>query len=214
MSKVTAPLLSFGASGQVAKTQIYSTWKGRPYVRRYAIPSNPNTAEQQATRTVFSWLNDAFKYFPGSAVAAWQAYANSLRITDRNAWIKANLSGLRGDTDLANLLLSPAANGGINAGAIGVAAGASKLTVTLTAPSVPTGWTVAKAWAACIKDQDPTSGTDFTITSGSDATDPYSIELTGLTTAALYRVGGWFEFTKPDGSTAYGQATMSSGTPS
>jgi len=50
MAKVKAPLLSFSASGQIAETLVYFTWKGLNAVRQYVIPSNPNTALQQTQR--------------------------------------------------------------------------------------------------------------------------------------------------------------------
>lgn len=208
MSRVTAPLLSFGASGQIAKTQVYSTWKGRPYVRRYSIPSNPQTSEQTETRSLFSWLNNVWKYMPASAVAAWQAYGQNSRFTDRNGFIKVNLGPMRGDSDTANFIFSPAANGGMAAQAMVATGGNDQVTVDLTAPSLPAGWTIVEAIAAAIREQDPQSGTLFEVTAGTDATSTYQIILTGLASAQTYRVGGWFKYLKPDGSNAYGQALM------
>lgn len=214
MTKTTAPLLSFGASGQIAKTQVYSTWKGRAYARRYVIPANPNSVDQQATRGTFAWLNNVWKYMPADALDAWLAYGNSSRFTDRNGWIKVNLSNLIGESDLTNLVMSPAANGGLAAGGISVAPGSGQLAVTLTAPSLPTGWTITRAVAAVLRSQDPQTGTLYTVSSATDSSAPYVPTITGLTAAQLYKVGGWFVFAKPDGSAAYGQALSSTGTPS
>lgn len=213
MSKTIAPLLSFDARGQIAKTQVYSVWKGRPYVRRYVIPSNPDTAEQQLTRTVFAFLNALWRYFPGSAVAAWEAYANTSRFTARNGWLKQNNGTLREETDLNNIVLSPSANGGIIAAAMALTAGVDTITVVLTAPDLPSGWTIASAYAVAVRDQDPHSGTLYQMTAGSDASSPYSIPLTPLVTGEIYQVGGWFSFTKPDGTLAYGQALVDQETP-
>jgi hypothetical protein len=214
MSRITAPLLSFGASGAIAKTQVYATWKGRPYVRRYAIPSNPNTTDQQETRNTFAWLNNVWKYMPSGAIGAWQAYGQNNRFTDRNGFIKRNLSDLRTQADLANFLFSPSANGGIAAAGIAATPGAGSLTLTLTAPTLPSGWTIVKAIAACIRQQDPQSGALYVVTSAEDATSPYTgLALTGLTSAQVYVYGGWFQFQKPDTSYAYGEALMGTGTP-
>jgi hypothetical protein len=214
MSRTTAPLLSFGASGQIAKTQVYSTWKGRPYVRRYAIPSNPNTVDQQETRNTFSWLNAVWKYMPAGALDAWNAYATASRFTARNGFIKQNLSNLRSASDLSDFLMSPAAGGGLVAAGISVTPGAGQLTVTLTAPGLPTGWTISKAIAAALRQQDPQSGVLYTVSSAEDATAPYAPIITGLTASQVYVVGAWFEYIKPDGTFAYGPALMSTGTPS
>lgn len=50
MAKVTGPLMSLDASGTVAKTTVFSKWKGRNYVRIRVTPRNPQTADQVATR--------------------------------------------------------------------------------------------------------------------------------------------------------------------
>ena len=62
MAKVTGPFMSIDASGTIYKTLTASIWKGRNYIRGYAIPSNPQTTAQVAQREKFA-----------VAVAAWQA---------------------------------------------------------------------------------------------------------------------------------------------
>jgi len=213
VAKTVAPLLSFDAGGQIAKTQVYAKWKGRPYVRRYVVPANPKSTEQMLTRNVFSFLNNLWKYYPGAATAAWTLYGDNNRITNRNAWLKQNISVLRSATDLDDLTISPSAGGGIAAAGISVAASSLTLTVTLTAPALPAGWTISNAWAAAVRDQDPHSGVLYIVTAASDATAPYAVVLGGLVATQLYQVGGWFEFTKPDGSLCYGQNLRATGTP-
>lgn len=213
MAKTVAPLLSFSAGGQIAKTQVYATWKGRPYVRRYVSPANPNTVEQQATRSAFKWLMNVWKFFPGSATASWVAYANGFRITDRNAFAKANVSALREATDLTDFVISPAAASGIIAAGMNLTAGSGSITVELIAPVLPVGWTIVSAFAAAIRNQDPNTEAFYEVTAGADATSPYSIALTGLTATEEYVVGGWFQFMKPDGSFAYGRSLQDTATP-
>lgn len=213
MSRTTAPLLSFGASGQIAKTQVYSTWKGRAYARRYVIPANPNTLDQQETRSTFAWLNNVWKYMPAEALDAWNAYGDASRFTARNGWIKANLSNLRSEADLTNLVMSPSAAGGLAAAGISTAAGSGQITVTLTAPSLPTGWTITKAVAAAIRQQDPQTGALYVVSAAEDASAPYAPVITGLTASQVYVVGGWFIFEKADGSPAYGQSLSDTETP-
>jgi hypothetical protein len=213
MARTVAPLLSFEGSGQIAKTQVYASWKGRPYVRRYTVPANPNSAEQQLTRNTFRFLTNLWKFFPGSAVDAWQAYADSNRFTDRNGFIKLNNGPLREEVDLLNMTISPAAKSGIIASAMVLTAGAGQITVDLTAPSLPTGWTVTKAYAAAIRNQDPQTESFYTVVAGEDAAAPWSIVLAGLTAAEEYLVGGWFQFTRPDGTFAYGQSLQDTETP-
>jgi hypothetical protein len=64
MARTTAPLLGFNATGQIAKTMVYGTWRGVKYARRYVIPGNPQTAAQQTTRTTFATLREMWKLMP------------------------------------------------------------------------------------------------------------------------------------------------------
>ncbi|MBA7530550.1 hypothetical protein ES705_22758 [subsurface metagenome] len=50
MAKLKAPLLSLGASGQLAKTLVFFGWKGLNVAREYVVPANPKTALQIAQR--------------------------------------------------------------------------------------------------------------------------------------------------------------------
>jgi hypothetical protein len=214
MARTTAPLLSWSASGQIAQTQVYSRWKGRGYVRRYVIPANPNTADQQETRNTFKWLNNFARYLPAGSIDAWTLYAANAQITERNAIIKQNLSNLRSQADLNNLIMSPSAGGGLVAAAIALTPGSAQISVALTAPTLPTGWTIVEAWAMAIRDQDPQTGLLYTTTADSVAAPgPYTIVLTGLTASQLYQVGGWFVFQKPDLTFAYGVAILDQDTP-
>lgn len=213
MAKTTAPLLSFEAGGQIAKTQVYATWKGRPYVRRYVVPANPQTAAQTATRSVFAFLNALWKFLPAGATSAWALYADGFRITDRNAWLKANISALRLQADLDAMTISPAAKSGFMAAGMVITPGDGTLTVAVTPPDLPVGWTVTQVNVLAIPQQDPNTGDDFAVAFGFDETDPYSVALTGLVNATEYLVGAWFEYAKPDGSPAYGQSLQDAGTP-
>ncbi len=50
MAKLKAPLLSFGASGAIAKAVVYFPWKGLNVAREYVIPANPKTTLQTTQR--------------------------------------------------------------------------------------------------------------------------------------------------------------------
>ena len=80
MAKLTAPLLSFGARGQLANTLVYFPWKGIPVVRSYVIPANPNSAGQQTQR---GYLSDAVTLWhtlglTATDITAWNRYATTL----------------------------------------------------------------------------------------------------------------------------------------
>lgn len=213
MAKLTAPILSFGARGQLAETLVFANWKGRPYARSYSIPSNPNSAEQQLTRNTFSWLQSVFKVMPPAVVAPWAAYAVGKPMTDRNAFTKFNNGPLREETDLASLVLSPGALGGLPPASMVATPGDDQITVTVTPPTgTPTGWSIVEAVAACIVDQDPQTETLYDVTAGTDATDPYSIVLSGLS-EVLYEVQCWLVWQRPDGKLAYSPSIRDTATP-
>lgn len=213
MSRTTAPLLSFGASGQIGKTIVFSSWKGIPYARRFVIPANPKSTAQTLTRDTFSNLNDLYKFASAGVVSAFNAYASGKPLTARNALIGVNLSNLREEADLANLLLSPGALGGFAPAGITLTPSDGQIEVAFDVPTLPTGWAVAAGWASAVKEQDPQTGTDWTMVGATNAVDPYTIDLTGLTNGTEYRVCGWLSFTRPDGQTAYGVSINDTETP-
>lgn len=52
MAKVTGPLHSDGATGQLGKTIVFGVWKGVAYVRKYVVPANPQSANQGDQRII------------------------------------------------------------------------------------------------------------------------------------------------------------------
>jgi len=52
MCKVTGPMHSDGASGQFGKAIVFAGWKGIQYVRKYVIPSNPQSEGQGDNRVI------------------------------------------------------------------------------------------------------------------------------------------------------------------
>lgn len=208
MAIVSAPLLSFTAGGQIAKTQVYATWKGRPYVRRYTTPSNPQSTDQMTTRNTFSFLSNVFKVSPADFRAPWEAYAKGLVMTDRNAFFKKNIATLRSQITLDGIILSPGAAGGLSVTPV-ITGGAGSITLAMTAPSpLPAGWTIIKAVGAAILDQDPTAATNYQIETATDATSTYSVVISGLA-AGDYQAAGWFVYQRSASLTdlAYGPGT-------
>lgn len=203
MARTTGPLLSLGGSGAIAKTQVYSTWRGIPYARQYVKPANPNTTGQQSTRVVFSFLNTMWKLAPSNVQAPWTANAKGKQFTDRNKFIGDNVKVMRGEVNIANLILSPGANGGPVAAALTPTPTASNLDPVLTAPDLPVGWAITQAVFAVTADVDPSTEQPQTIAVATDAAAPYTVNFTGLA-AGVYLVSGWFVYTKADGKTAYG----------
>lgn len=79
MAKVKAPLLSFGASGQIAKTMVFFPWKGINATREYVVPSNPKTDAQTTQR---GWVTEAVAKIHVAMAAA----ADPLNALDKSAF--------------------------------------------------------------------------------------------------------------------------------
>lgn len=209
MARTTAPLLSFGASGQIAKTQVYSSWRGIPYVRRHVVPSNPQTVDQMSTRNTFSFLQNVYKFAGPLWTAAWRAYASGQPFTDRNGFTKQNLPDLRGQANLDNMLASPGNLGGVPPVDVVGSGAAGHLVLTATAPaSTPTGWTLTSVILAAILDQDPESGTDYATVEYEDMAAPYTHDFTPIA-AGTYQIFAWSKWTRPDGKIAYSPSVRS-----
>ncbi len=84
MAKLTGPLFSLGASGQIAKTLVYFGWKGLNVVRGHVVPSNPRTTGQVTQRgyltTAVSNIHTQQALFPNGLdatdIRAYALYAS------------------------------------------------------------------------------------------------------------------------------------------
>lgn len=114
MAILRTPLLSFGASGKLARTLVYFSWKGLDVVREYVVPTNPNTAAQQTQRTLFtdmvaSWRN----YFTDATMrTAWNLAASVSKKAQSgfNAAMHAMLHIVSGDADASFAVSAAATN--------------------------------------------------------------------------------------------------------
>lgn len=90
MASVTGPLMSFDASGTVAGSVVFSRWKGRNYVRRHAIPSNPQSGKQRSVRAMLKFLAQQWAGLSAPDKATWEAIADSAKISPFNAYVAGN----------------------------------------------------------------------------------------------------------------------------
>jgi len=217
MAVLTGPLLSFSARGSIAKTQVYASWKGISYVRRYTIPAYRRSSEQDLTRNVWSWLNNVWKFSPQDFRAPWTAFAQGKPLTPTNAFMQENVGFLRPLTTNVGMVMSPGAKGGIPVTPV-ITPASTSLAVAGTAPDVSgLGWTVISFNAVALQEQDPQSETLYTMHAATpDTTAPYSATISGLTTATTYVVGAWFIYQRSASLTdlAYGPAVGISSTTS
>ncbi len=204
MARVTAPLLSFGASGAIAKTQVYASWRGIPYARRHVVPANPKSTAQTLTRDIFA--NYALRWKQGGTLmrAPWDRFAVGQKFLGRNSYMGKNLQATRGEVDLDAYIGSPGAKGGLPpTSMVLTTVAANGLEAVIVGPTPPTGWTLTSAIITAFKEQTPEATVADVIQEIEDVSTPYSCDLTGLDTVE-YQVQGWLKWSKADGSVAYG----------
>lgn len=140
MALTTAPLMSLDASGSVAKTIVFSKWKGRNYVRQHVTPSNPRTPSQYAQRAMMAFLSKAWNDLSAGDKATWQSLASISKVSTFNAFVKYNLQlWTQGQTPTQ--VAPPALANSINAATIfGVTGGVRQLTIEFSSSSVANNW--------------------------------------------------------------------------
>lgn len=203
MARTTGALLSFGASGKIADTQVYASWRGIPYARRYVVPSNPKTPAQQKTRNVFKWANASWLFLPAIAKEPWMAYANGRPFVPRNGWVSRAVSLLRGQMDISPLEGSPGVAGGLPSDDMQVTATSNSITATLQVPDAPNGWEVVAAQAVLVPNQDPHDLFGGPVLAAQALEAPYAIEFAGLESETEYVVSAWLKWDRGSGRHAY-----------
>lgn len=212
MAVLTGPLMSLAASGTIANTLTYATWKGIQYARTRVIPANPQSTSQTQTRTVFAYLQDLYKFMPAIAREPWIAAVRGVPMTPQNMLLSKNVFALRTASDLMDLVLSPGAAGGIPPSAIVTTPGNDELSVAVTAPAGPSGWTLTAAQGVVVRDQDPHVALVGTPVAVEDLTSAYVLLFSGLASAADYQIGVWLKWLTPTGIAAYSVALRDMGT--
>lgn len=91
MVKVRGPMMSMAASGSLGGSVVFSSWKGRPYVRELVIPSNPKSGGQVGRRALFKFLTQEWTDLSTADKATWQPLADTLVASTFNAFLSANM---------------------------------------------------------------------------------------------------------------------------
>ncbi len=210
MAKITAPLLSFGASGTIGKVMTFASWRGVGYARRHVIPGNPKSTAQVLTRDIFANFNTRWKQGGPLMRAPWDRFAVGQKFVGRNSYMGKNLEATRGEADMALYIGSPGAKGGLPAASLVLTTvAANGIEAAITAPTPPTGWTLTSGIATCLLDQTPEATVTDTIQEGEQVAIPGDVDFTGLD-AATYFVQAWLKWAKTDGSVAYGASISDS----
>ena len=90
MVKLSGPMFSLGASGSLAKTITFATWKGRPYARELVTPANPKSGLQVGMRSMFGFLSQEWTFLTVGEQASWDALAEQLVASAFNGYMQRN----------------------------------------------------------------------------------------------------------------------------
>lgn len=108
MAKWKSPLFS-DIRNKLGENVVFSMWKGRPYMRSYTVPSNPNSLKQQAERDQMAKIVEMFQAnIKGDAdmKAAWNVEALPLLISGYNIFTKYGRDVTLGVLDLSSTTIS------------------------------------------------------------------------------------------------------------
>jgi len=95
MVKLTGPGLATKASGSLGEELIFSTWKGKAYVKQHRKPTQPRTGKQIGMRVTMAALSSAWKLATAPQHATWNELAAASNISAFNAHTAYNLSRWR-----------------------------------------------------------------------------------------------------------------------
>lgn len=195
MARLTGALFSLAASGTIADTLTFARWKGIQYARTRVIPANPNTANQQEVRGVFSTLNEMWKRMPADPRAPWQLAVRGRPLTARNRHIQANVAALQGDANLDDLVMSVATGQAIPPASVGSAeVPAGSVQLTCVAPTVPVGHTLLHYIAAVVQDGDPSPVLIRTTFTGVAVSPALVITVAVAPASVTYQWGVWCHY--------------------
>jgi hypothetical protein len=92
MVRVNGPAFSLGASGSIGGALVFSSWKGRPYIRELVTPHNPKSVAQTSVRAMFKFLAHDFASLDAADKATWDAAAKILNASSFNAYMRDNMN--------------------------------------------------------------------------------------------------------------------------
>lgn len=178
MARTTGPLLSMDASGSVGNSLTFAKWKGRNYVRRYAIPANPKSIGQTSIRTAMQYYTSMYKANTAAVEAAFADIAQSQKLSPFNAFISAAMKAWK-----SSVMLEPDGTE--------VGSWSSTANITLSGTAQPRGitWTwseteatSAVAWLLLVRAAaDPGTTTSYAVFGSATALSHLQTGLEGAT---------------------------------
>jgi hypothetical protein len=88
MAGTKAPLFGLDASGTLGGAIVFSKWRGRTYVRRHAVPSNPKSGLQVGMRSAMKFVTQDWANLSAANQDTWADLASSDNITKLNAQVR------------------------------------------------------------------------------------------------------------------------------
>ena len=83
-------MFSLTASGSLAKTITFATWKGRPYARELVTPNNPKSGPQVGLRAMFGYLAQRWTSIGSANQDSWIPLAEQITASTFNAYMRFN----------------------------------------------------------------------------------------------------------------------------
>ena len=108
MAKWKSPIFS-DIRNKLGENVVFSMWKGRPYMRSYVTPANPNSLKQQAQRALVANIVAMYQANvkgDESIAAAWDVEALPRLISGYNQFVQYGASVTLGTLDLSATTIS------------------------------------------------------------------------------------------------------------
>ncbi len=152
MVRVAAPVMSLEASGSLGGAIVFSTWKGRPYVRSLVTPHNPKSGKQTSMRAMIKFLAQRWDGFHVAATPSWQDLADSQKISPFNVYIQYNQRRWRDFLSPSKYYPADLGSTPSAAGVITATAGIRSVSLSIAdgAPAPDWGWLVFRALGAAV----------------------------------------------------------------
>lgn len=90
MARPRAPLLSVSASGTLADTLTYASWRGRPYIKRKSTPADPQSDAQMANRALMRYLQVLWPTISDAYKTTWDTHPDRQRLSRYHCYLQAN----------------------------------------------------------------------------------------------------------------------------
>lgn len=143
MAKWTSPLFS-DIRNKLGNNVVFSMWKGRPYMRSYVKPANPQSDAQTANRLHMASIVELYQAnVKGTAanVAAWDAAALSKSISGYNLFTQYGRTGSQvvvGGLKSPGIVITSLAHGSLEIELVASAIPSDQLSLmTVSAAGVP-----------------------------------------------------------------------------